>query len=181
MRHLHDDARALLSTWHPSDAMQEALRIEFLDFLADYPDATSRGCLVGHLTASAMVMNADRSEVLLTFHPKVRRWLQLGGHMECEDTSVVEAARREVIEEGGIAPYWCSAYPVRLDRHPVPCGGRMSEHLDLQFLAIVDAATPPAMSDESLDLRWFSVHALPQDADESVRALIRDAQVMSIG
>ena len=65
--------------------------------------------------------------------------------------------------------------PLRLDRHPVPCGGAQSEHLDVQYLALVPADAQEVMSDESDDLRWFAVDALPDPLDPSVRALIDNA------
>ena len=54
-------------------------------------------------------MDEHRTRVLLTLHPKVGRWLQLGGHVEIGDASLREAARRETIEEGGIADVTISA------------------------------------------------------------------------
>jgi hypothetical protein len=53
----------------------------------------------------------------------------------------------------------------------------MSEHLDVQYLATVRSDAREVMSDESDDLRWFPVTALPDDLDESVRALIASALV----
>lgn len=173
--HLHADARALLSAWDHSAPRQQELRAEYLAFLEEHPDAMVRACRAGHLTSSALLMDEDRTRVLLTLHPKVGRWLQLGGHNEPGDATVREAARREAIEESGIADVRISPQPLRLDRHPVPCAGGPSEHLDVQFLALAPTDAVAVMSEESDDLRWFDVGALPGGLDASVAALISDA------
>lgn len=172
---LHGDATTVLGAWEHPEPQQRVLRDAYLGFLREHREAMSRECRVGHLTASALVMDEDRTRVLLTLHPKVGRWLQLGGHVESGDASLREAARRETIEEGGIADVTISAAPLRLDRHPVPCGGGMSEHLDVQYLALVPADAQEVISDESDDLRWFDIDALPDPLDPSVRALIDNA------
>ena len=41
--------------------------------------------------------------VLLVHHARLDRWLLPGGHVEPEDGCVEDAARREVIEETGVA------------------------------------------------------------------------------
>lgn len=169
------DATATLTGWLPVDPGQQQLRADYLTFLADHDDAMWRECRIGHLTASALVMDEARSRVLLTLHPKVGRWLQLGGHCEPGDASLLEAARREAVEESGIAAVRISAQPIRLDRHPVPCAGAMSEHLDVQYLAIVSGDAQEVISEESDDLRWFALDALPDGLDASVRALIESA------
>ena len=40
--------------------------------------------------------------VLLTLHPRVGQWLQLGGHCEPDDATIADAAAREGREESGI-------------------------------------------------------------------------------
>ena len=172
---LHDDVRSVLEGWSHLEPEQLALRDQYLDFLDAHPDALSRECGVGHVTASALVMDDDRSRVLLTLHPKVGRWLQLGGHCEVGDATFRDAVLRETIEESGIQDAQVSATPLRLDRHPVPCGGRMSEHLDVEFLALVPVDATAVMSDESDDLRWFSIDDLPRGLDDAVRRMIDTA------
>jgi 8-oxo-dGTP pyrophosphatase MutT (NUDIX family) len=172
---LHEDARTLLAAWQPSDDEQGRLRDSYLAFLDSHADAMSRACLAGHLTASALVMDEHRSRVLLTLHPKAGRWLQLGGHCEEGDHGLRAAALREVIEESGIAEVTLSAEPIHIDRHPITCTGGASEHLDVQYLATVPAHAQAVMSDESDDLQWFALDALPPALDASVRAMIQAA------
>ena len=172
---LHTDARMMLASWVPPDEDQARLAGEYLAFLDEHPDAMSRTCRVGHLTASALVMDASRTKVLLTLHPKAGRWLQLGGHCEPGDATVRDAAIREAIEEGGIADVTMSAMPIHVDRHPVSCWGSPSEHLDVQFLATVPDDAEPVISEESDDLRWFPLDGLPKGLDAAVVAMIAHA------
>lgn len=174
---LHDDAVQTLSQWQPPDrediAAQQLLVQDYLDFLHDHDDAMRRSCVPGHLTASVLVLSADRRHTLLTLHPKVGRWLQLGGHCEPSDPTLAAAALREGQEESGLADLQlATGQPVRLDRHLVGCHGG-SHHLDVQYAAIAAPDADPVMSDESLDLRWWPVTALPADSDNALRALVR--------
>lgn len=169
------DAHTTLANWTHPDPAQMALRDAYLAHLDAHPDGVWRECRVGHITASTLVMDPTQSRVLLTLHPKVGRWLQLGGHLESGDEDLAAAARREAVEESGIDDVTLSAMPIRLDRHPVPCSGAMSEHLDVQYLGIVPDGSVEVMSEESDDLRWFTLDSLPPDLDRSVRSLIDDA------
>jgi 8-oxo-dGTP pyrophosphatase MutT (NUDIX family) len=181
MDSLRLDAVAVLSAWAPDPEDQRALRRDYLDFLSEHSDALSRSNRQGHLTGSALVVDAEREHVLLTLHPLVGRWLQLGGHIEADDPSLRDAARREAIEEGGIEEVAVDAVPLRLDRHSVRCrDGRGGEdvlhHLDVQFLALVPTGSLARRSSESIDLRWWPWAGLPDGTDDSVRALVAAAR-----
>ena len=119
---LQADARSALTAFSHQDPNQRALAKEYQEFLDAHEDGVWRSCRVGHITASALVIEEQGRGVLLTLHPKVGRWLQLGGHLEPADASVLHGAVREVREESGIARGRISSVPVRLDRHDVPCG-----------------------------------------------------------
>ena len=96
------------------------------------------------------------THVLLTLHPRLGRWVQLGGHCEPGDADIVAAALREATEESGINGLRIDAAPVPLHVHPVTCSlGVPTRHLDLRFVAHAPAGAVIAISDESLDLRWW--------------------------
>ena len=158
-------AAAELAAWAPGDEAQLALKHAFLAFLDARPDdACTRECVPGHLTASALVLDATGDHTLLTLHRRFHRWVQLGGHCEPADASLRAAALREATEESGIDDLTISAEPLHLDVHPVLCSlGVPSRHLDVRYLVRAPAGAKPRISDESADLRWWPVDALPSD------------------
>jgi len=52
-----------------------------------------------HFTTSVYILKDDR--LLLLMHPKLKKWLPPGGHIEQNETPI-ETARREVEEETGL-------------------------------------------------------------------------------
>lgn len=161
---LHADAVSTLAGWRPALRSQESLREAFLGFLAARPDACSRSCEPGHLTASALVLDHAEEHVLLTLHPRVGAWLQLGGHCEPNDASLVGAALREAGEESGIEGLRIEPTPVHIDVHPITCSlGVPTRHFDVRFLVHAPPGARPVRSTESIDLRWWPVNSLPPD------------------
>ncbi len=170
---VRDSVLDVLHDWLPPDPAQDALRHAVLAFVAARPDACERACVPGHITASAAVLDDTGSQVLLTLHPRLGRWVQLGGHCEPGDTDITAAALREAIEESGIACLRIGAHPVALHVHALTCSlGVPTRHLDIQFVARAPADAVITVSDESLDLRWWPVDHLPPDADPAVRKLV---------
>jgi 8-oxo-dGTP pyrophosphatase MutT (NUDIX family) len=160
-------AAAELGAWQPGDEGQRALKYAFLAFLDARPDdACLRECVPGHLTASALVLDATGERTLLTLHRRFHRWIQLGGHCEPEDANLRAAALREATEESGIEGLTISAEPLHLDVHPVTCSlGVPSRHLDVRYLVRAPAGARARISEESVDLRWWPVDGLPADTD----------------
>lgn len=167
---LHESATELLETWSPATGPEQSLRQAMLAFLGSAP----RGCLrehaAGHITASAMVFSHDDRAVLLTLHPRVGRWIQLGGHCEESDETVRAAALREAVEESGIPDLTLEPGLYGVQAHPITCSlGRPTRHLDLVFKVRAPKDAVPVRSSESTDLRWWPVDALPDDSDLLLR------------
>ena len=178
---LHASASALLASWTAPGPDQERTRLLLLEHLATHPDGMWRSCPEGHLTGSTLVLDASGTRALFTLHPKIGRWLQMGGHCEESDVDLAETARREAVEESGIADLVLLPGPIDLDVHALDCPkGRRNRHLDVRWLAVAPAGAVARPSEESPDLRWFPLNAPPADADESTLRLVRLARAATI-
>jgi ADP-ribose pyrophosphatase YjhB (NUDIX family) len=175
---LHADALRTLEAWRPPDGAQSGLRDRYVEHLRRRPGGMTRGCYPDHLTASTVVLSADGDRVLLTLHAKAQRWFQLGGHCEPGDLTLAGAAGREAAEESGIAGLRLDPVPVQLSEHAVPfCDPRGGvHHLDVRFLAVAADGAEHAVSEESLDVRWWPVTALPDEELADLVALARERQ-----
>lgn len=172
---LADDLRGLLTSWAAPTPEQEELRRSYLAHLEAHDDSTAKGGPPAHFTASCLVVDETRERVLLTLHPKVGRWLQFGGHLEADDSSVAAGALREALEESGLTPATLQLEPAlaQLDRHALGSRfTRCTEHLDLRWVAVAAPGAEPVASAESLDLAWWPANALPEDTDASLRSLV---------
>jgi 8-oxo-dGTP pyrophosphatase MutT (NUDIX family) len=116
----------------------------------------------GHITGSALLVSADGSCILMNHHKFLNIWICFGGHADGE-TDILNVARREVIEESGIAdiePVITDIFDV--DIHPIPFNAKKNEpphkHFDIRYLFRVRNVVNEnfALSDESCNLRWCS-------------------------
>ncbi|MGL4298475.1 MAG: NUDIX hydrolase [Candidatus Neomicrothrix subdominans] len=136
-------------------------RDRILAFLDDHPDAAHRSCAPGHLTGSAVIVDATGSRALMMLHAKIGRWLQMGGHAD-GDCNLAGVALREATEESGIEGLTLYAPAIDVDAHTV--SGRRNEpgheHLDLRFLVMAPPGAAEVGNDESDALAWVSADEL---------------------
>jgi 8-oxo-dGTP pyrophosphatase MutT (NUDIX family) len=170
---LHADALEVLTHWRAPGPEQERLRAAYVEHLIAHPDGTWRSCFPDHLTAGALVVSHDRTQVLLNLHRKARRWFHFGGHLETTDLTLAGAALREATEESGLGGLRVEAEPLHLSRHQVEfCDPRGPvDHLDVRFLALLGPDTEPVVSEESLDVRWWPVDGLPTEEPDMVELI----------
>jgi 8-oxo-dGTP pyrophosphatase MutT (NUDIX family) len=173
---VRDSAIALLTDWQPPDRSQDSLRNAVLAFLDAREDACLRACVPGHITASALVLDDTGRQVLLTLHPRLGRWVQLGGHCEESDSDILGAALREATEESGVEHLRIFPDLTAINVHALTCSlGVPTRHLDLQFVAQAPPGAQIAVSEESVDLRWWPIDGLPEGTDEALTYLVERA------
>ena len=137
-------------------------------------DIFSRENRMAHMTASAWVVNRDRTKVLLAYHNIYNSWAWLGGHADGEE-DLLRVALREANEESGIV----GARPLRndifsleilgVDGH-VKRGRYVATHLHLNctYLLEADDRLPiRAKADENSAVRWIPF----ADVEAEVREL----------
>lgn len=127
-----------------------------------------------HVTASALVVDPATNRVLLRWHERMARWLQVGGHGDPGETDPWLVALREAQEETGLADLvplgpFLERRPVQVVVVPVPAHGDepAHEHADIRYVfATTKPSTAAAESDTAL-VRWLSVHDAKREVEES--------------
>ena len=138
-----------------------------LDLLADAIDVTDRDELRGHVTASAVVINAF-GLVLLVRHLASGLWTQPGGHLQHEDDTVAVAAMRELAEKTGIQRNQVELVtpePIQIFRHTTPtrtsAGGPAHLHFDFRFVFCTTAEVTRLRVSEVDAAVWATPEQLP--------------------
>lgn len=165
-----------LRSYEPSDSYERNMRDRIIAFVEAHADCFERTQLSGHITASALIVNAQRTHTLLTHHHKLEKWLQLGGHAD-GDPDPLNVAMREAEEESGlmeIAPVTTAIFDV--DIHPIPARKLEPEHFhyDIRFLFEADDRQPLVITAESKELAWIPLSEIERyTIEESMLRMIR--------
>jgi hypothetical protein len=147
----------LLASYNPSDIAEQEYKKTILDFLACYPNAFERSLEVGHITASAWLVNKDNTHALLMHHRKLGIWVQLGGHCD-GNTDVLAVALKEAQEESGIInirPMSTEIFDVDVHFIPENKKEKAHYHYDIRFLLHVISDEDFMQNEESHALAWF--------------------------
>ena len=150
-----------LQTYKTDDSAERQFVDQFI-VLMQHPDAFQRTHLPGHVTGSAWICNSKGSEVLLTHHAKLDRWLQPGGHAD-GDEDVIRVASREAEEETGLTGIALASEGIfDVDIHAIPQRGDMPGHLhyDIRYLFHADKTLPLTVTEESHALSWVKLEDL---------------------
>lgn len=97
----------------PFNEQEEKDKALILNWIKTNDNAFSRENAVAHMTASAWVVNKDRSKVLMVYHNIYHSWSWLGGHADGE-TDLLAVAIREVKRKQESGTY--SRFPKRFSR-----------------------------------------------------------------
>ena len=152
-----------IKNYIPFNEQEERDKVLILQWLKENENAFSRKNTVAHMTASAWVVNKDRTKVLLVYHNIYNSWSWLGGHADGEK-DLLKVAVREVKEEAGVQ----NVHPVSeeifslesltVDGH-VKNGSYISSHLHFNVTYLLEADSEESVSikpDENSGVSWFT-------------------------
>ena len=152
-------------THYPAEANR--LRLLAKQLQCGDSELTQRTNFVGHVTASAFIVNPATKQVLLLQHKALGTLLQPGGHVEPADKTILAAAEREVMEETGLDRSQLqlrSLYadnpqvPFDIDTHVIPENPKKGEpghyHHDFRYLFIAKENSITIDPDESSGFAW---------------------------
>lgn len=158
-----EDSIRQIENYPPFNEQEEKDKALILGWIRNNENAFSRENTVAHITASAWVVNKDRSKVLMVYHNIYNSWSWLGGHADGE-TDLLSVAIREVKEEAGIS----NVLPVSEDIFSLELltvdghwknGKYVSSHLHFNVTYLLEADSEEAVSikaDENSGVAWFA-------------------------
>lgn len=166
-----DTLKRQIENYIPKCEQEEYDKALMLEYMDKNKDALYRTNTAAHFSASAWVVNKDRTKVLMVYHNIYDSWSWTGGHADGEGDLLL-VALREVREETGIN----SVRPVSedifslevltVDGH-IKNGRYVSSHLHLNVSYLAEADEGEMLHvkpDENKAVRWFFIN----DAMEAV-------------
>ena len=150
--------------YRPFNEQEERDRRIILEKLETVPDLFLRTNLTEHMTASAWVVNHDRTKLLMAYHKIYDSWSWLGGHADGEE-DLRRVALTEVSEESGIRnvtllrPDILSLEILTVDGHEKK-GQYVPSHLHLNITYLIEADDREAThirEGENTGVAWFGI------------------------
>lgn len=147
----------LLDRYSAENKDEHQFKEAIKDFVIKYENCFERSLEVGHVTASAWLVDRENTHALLMHHRKLDNWFQLGGHCDGE-SDVLRVSIKEAQEESGILAIKAVSQNIfDVDVHVIP--ERLQEpahvHYDIRFLLQVMSDKPVIKNNESKELRWI--------------------------
>lgn len=154
-----------IRNYSPFNEQEQFDKIEILKQLENIPSIFSRDNKNAHMTASAWIVNHNRTKVLMIHHNLYNSWSWLGGHAD-GDENLLNVAQKEVLEESGlntITPISEDIYSLEVltvDGHEKH-GTYVPSHLHLNITYLFEADENEALfikPDENSDVAWFELN-----------------------
>ncbi len=156
--------RTQLLQYTPETAQEIADQQYMLRYLDQFDNCLSRENPFGHFTASAWIVNPDRTKVLMVYHTIYDAWSWTGGHADGE-ADLLAVACREAQEETGlqrVVPLSDSIFSIEVlgvNGH-WKRGRYVSSHVHLNVTYLLEADERDSLRkkpDENCDVAWFPI------------------------
>ena len=167
------ELREKIEKYVPYNEQEEKDKNTILKYMDTFEDTLTRNNEFGHFTASAWVVNKERTKVLMIYHNIYKSWAWTGGHADGE-SDLLSVAVREVKEETGVENVKVldddifSLEIVCVNGH-IKRGKYVSSHvhLNLTFLLEVDEnETLRIKEDENSGVKWVPIDEIEVASSE---------------
>ncbi len=159
------------------DTQEERYKESFLQFFKYFPKEMwgVRENLIGHLTASAWVINKEKTKVLFAFHNIYNSWAWLEGHSD-DDLDLLHVAKKEVMEESGLKETdFKPLFKIPFDIDTAAVHSHMKKelfipdhlHYNVTYLFEADENAPlQHLPEENSDVKWIHIDELLSKVSE---------------
>ena len=167
------ELREKIEKYVPYNEQEEKDKNTILKYMDTFEDTLTRNNEFGHFTASAWVVNKERTKVLMIYHNIYKSWAWTGGHADGE-SDLLSVAVREVKEETGVENVKVldddifSLEIVCVNGH-VKRGKYVSSHVHLNvtyLLEVDESETLRIKEDENSGVKWVPIDEVEVTSNE---------------
>ena len=167
------ELREKIEKYVPYNEQEEKDKNTILKYMDTFEDTLTRNNEFGHFTASAWVVNKERTKVLMIYHNIYKSWAWTGGHADGE-SDLLSVAVREVKEETGVENVKVldddifSLEIVCVNGH-IKRGKYVSSHVHLNvtyLLEVDESETLRIKEDENSGVKWVPIDEVEVTSNE---------------
>ena len=162
-----------LREYEPFNEQEEKDKAILIELLSNVNNIYDRSNETVHMTASAWIINRQRTKILMCYHNIYKSYSWLGGHADgVED--LLEVALREVREESGLrhiralSPEIFSIEILPVNGHEKK-GRYVASHLHANVTYLIEADSDEQLTvkpDENKALQWFGIEETIEASNE---------------
>lgn len=128
----------------------------------------------GHIVAGGFIYAKKEHKFLVLYHKDLKMFLYPGGHVNDNEKSPLQTAKREIIEETGLNSFKQlklsenEQIPIDIDTHLINHNERLNlpkhYHFDFRYLFIVDKIPKITIEEEEIsNYKWIDIYELADD------------------
>ena len=163
----------LIEKYEPYNEQEQKDKEIMLEYLNTFDNVLTRDNEFGHFTASAWVLNKEKTKVLMRYHNIYKSWAWTGGHAD-GDVDLLGTAIREVKEETGVSNVKVlnddifSLEVICVNGH-VKRGKYVASHVHLNLTYLLEVDEKEVLKikeDENSGVSWINIEDIQKVSNE---------------
>lgn len=168
-----EQLRRQIERYVPYNEQEEVDRRIMLQYIDTFDNVLTRDNELGHFTASAWVVNKEKTKILMIYHNIYQSWAWTGGHADGEE-DLLGVAIRELKEETGVKKVKIlkkdiySLENVCVNGH-IKKGKYVGSHMHLNLTYLLEVEEDEVLKikqDENSGVKWVPVEDVLKESNE---------------